>query len=668
VRRRSLEFGLLLFGAAFVAVVLFSFRPGSGTRSATARQDVPAPRDVGPATTLSSGFDFTESVKGKPLFRIRAKKTAGFGDGLAPGGTPQLYAGEGITLTVYPEEGSPVTVESERAEYDSRSQSATLEGNVRWNDGKGALAETGKVIFESASRMLTAPGSIHFAREAMDLKARSAKYAVGERVLHLAGPIEGAGGKGALAKLSADSGLYREEEGSIELEGSVRADSGEGDRLACSHLRLKLSEPGGHLDWARASGGVTGTVRAERVAGKEAKPGSPESTYSGDTAIFLFDESGQIKTLTLAGAPAKAEGSDRRVTADSIELAFAGRRAVSARARGDVAVTSGVEKAFAEQGDLSFGEDGGIEGLSLAGGARLDGDGRSGRADRAVKTVSQGVWVLTGNATSSATVEQAGSRVSAPRIEIDDRKKLLRAEGGGARAVLAPSRGERANATLVGDTSRPTFAKAERMVFDENTRTATFSGGAALWQDASSLFGRDITVNDNERSVVATGNARAVLAPDPAGKRPEDRRPTVLTAGRLIYREGPKSEATAGSAAAAEVSLDGDVRAVRSGFKASGQAGKVRLSKDRKIERVELTGAVSMSDAAAGRSGQAEHALDFPGEGRTILEGSPAVVTDRDGNKVAGATLTITDRGRRVEVTAPAGGKTQTVHPTRSDR
>jgi lipopolysaccharide export system protein LptA len=285
-----------------------------------------------------------------------------------------------------------------------------------------------------------------------------------------------------------------------------------------------------------------------------------------------------------------------------------------------------------------------------------------------VKSASQGVWVLTGNAASSATVEQSGSRVSAPRIEIDDRKKLVRAEGGGARAVLAPSRGERANATLVGDSTRPTFAKAERMVFDESARTATFSGGAALWQDASSLFGRDITVNDNERSVVATGNARAVIAPDPAGKKPEDRRPTILTAGRLIYREGPKTEAAADPAKPAEVSLDGDVRAARGGFRASGQAGKVRLSKDRKVERVELTGAVSMTDAATGRSGQAEHALDFPEEGRTILEGSPAVVTDRDGNKVAGATLTITDRGRRVEVTAPTGGQTQTVHPTRSDR
>ena len=49
---------------------------------------------------------------------------------------------------------------------------------------------------------------------------------------------------------------------------------------------------------------------------------------------------------------------------------------------------------------------------------------------------------------------------------------------------------------LVGDSSRPTFGKAARMVFDDTSRVATLSGGATLWQGASSLFGDDVTLND----------------------------------------------------------------------------------------------------------------------------------------------------------------------------
>ncbi len=273
------------------------------------------------------------------------------------------------------------------------------------------------------------------------------------------------------------------------------------------------------------------------------------------------------------------------------------------------------------------------------------------------------VWILTGDARSSAAVEQTGSRVSAPRIEIDDRGKVVRAEGGGVRSVLAPSREARANATIVGDPSRPTFGKADRMVFDQTARTATLSGGAALWQGASSLFGRDVTLNDLERSVVATGDVRAILASDPSAP-PAERHPTVLTAGRLIYREG----AAGAEASPATVALDGNMTAVRGPWKTSGKSGTLWLGKDRKAEKLEISGNVALADAATGRTGQGEHAIDFPREGRTILEGSPARVSDREGNRVAGATLTITEHGRRVEVTAPEGGKTETVHQTRRDR
>src|SRR5262249_21357466 len=151
-------------------------------------------------------------------------------------------------------------------------------------------------------------------------------------------------------------------------------------------------------------------------------------------------------------------------------------------------------------GEMAFGPDGAVSGLTLVGRARLEGQNRSGHADRASEVPSEGVWLLTGGAGSSATVEQDGSRVSAPRILIDDRRKIVRAEGGDVRALLAPAHGDRANPTLVGDPSKPTYGKAARMTFDQTARTAILSGGAALWQGASSLFGKDVTLNDAERS------------------------------------------------------------------------------------------------------------------------------------------------------------------------
>ncbi len=50
-----------------------------------------------------------------------------------------------------------------------------------------------------------------------------------------------------------------------------------------------------------------------------------------------------------------------------------------------------------------------------------------------------------------------------------------------------------------------------------------------------------------------------------------------------------------------------------------------------------------------------------------MLWGTPARVTDAGGNQIAGAVLTIADRGRSVEITAPEGGKTETIHRTQRD-
>ncbi len=667
MKRRGLELLLLGFGVVFLGVVVFSFHPGSRlhSRAASSAAHVPSPRDAGPPTAFSSGFDFTESVRGKPLFRIQAKATAGFGGAAAATGVgPDVYAGEDVTLTLYPENGQPVTVESDRAEYDSRSRDAALSGNVRWRDDKGSIAETEKVVFRPAARALDMPSPLHFSKAGFDLKARSGRFDVERKVLALDGPVDGSGGtagRGPLSSLHAAAGLYTKDEGVIELSGGVTASSGQGDELASDRLVLKTEEPGGRLAWARAMGSVHGVVGAERLAGGKGE-GRP---YAGDDAAFFFDAQGALTSLTLTGSPASAEEPDRRVTARTIGLQFANGKAVTAKARGQVQVTSGAQTATADTGDLSFGEDGQVSAVTLAGQAKLRGPGRSGSADRAVQVADKNTWVLTGTSRASAVVEQDGSKVSAPRIEIDDRTRLIRAEGGGVRAVLAPAKDDRANATLVGDPSKPTFGKAERMVFDQSARTATLSGGAALWQGASSLFGRDITLNDAERSVVATGQARAVLAPDAAAKRPEQRAPTVLLASRLIYREGPKGGEAPPSG---EVSLDGDVSALQGARRANASAGTVTLGPDRRVQKVDLTGAVRLADAAAGRTAEADHATDFPIEGRTILEGNPARATDRDGSRVAGAILTITEQGRRVEITAPPGGETQTIRPTRPDR
>ncbi len=659
MNRKRAEIAILVFGAAFLLVLVVFFRSGQKVTSsarggATPGAGVPGGSpETGEATTLLSGFDYTESVGDKPLFRIRSDRTVGFGAGA--GLPPNLYALERVSLTVYPEDGPPVTVQSDRARYDDRTKAAVLTGNVRWVEPRdGALGETETIEFDPTKKLLRAPASLHFTRGTFDVTASSGAYDLTTRTLSLAGPIRGSGtgqGSGGLSAISGDSGEYRRDEGVVLLKGNVKASSAKGDWVTADRMLLKFSPEGNSAEWARAFSSVRGAL-APAAGGLVRK-------YSADEGALFFDLSGDVRSISLKGAPAVVEEPGRRIAGRTLDMDFAGGQPTAARANGDVRLHSDQGVAQSEKGSAVFAPSGGFQTLDLEGSVRLEGQGRKASANRVVDVPDRGVWILTGTREKPATVEEGGSRVSATRIEIDRNRETLSAEGQ-ARAVFLAEKDRPARASsFLGDASRPTYGKGERIVLDRRTRLVTLSGGASLWQGSSSLFGDDITLNDAARTAVAVGKVRAVLtraaAPNAAAGTKEE--PAVVSARRLTYRESESNAV-----------FEDAVTVTRGTWRASGDRGVAFFGKDRKLEKVELSGGVSLADRATGRTATADRAIDHPEEGRTVLHGSPARVSDADGNRVAGSTLTITGRGKNVEVTAPTGGRTETIHQTKAER
>ncbi|MGH9399183.1 MAG: LPS export ABC transporter periplasmic protein LptC [Thermoanaerobaculia bacterium] len=657
--RRRIELAVLAFGAAFAAAVALSLLSGKGVRPSAAppKRSASAASEGGQPTTILSGFDYTETVRGKPAFRIRAERAVGFGP--AAGLAPERYALERVALTLHTENGAPLTVLADRADYDTRTKAALLRGNVRWSDEKGAIGETETVAYHPQTRLLEAPQKVHFSQGSFDVLASSGRYDVARRATLLSGPVRGSAtgqGTGGLSSVAADAAAYRKDEQVIDLEGNVSASGRQGDRLQCDRLLVKTTPDGKRLEWARAMGGVRGRIAS--AVGLTPTAGAPATNltardYSGQLGVLLFGQDGEARSMSLTGHPATVVEAARRVSAETIDLDLEAGRPVAARAQGGVLFESPPNRAAAGRASIAYGPDGQMSSLELSGNVQLWGDQKSGTADQAVQVPSRGVWLLTGGAASSATVTSGGSKLSAPRIEIAEKRRDVAAEGG-ARAVFTPEKDRAAAATPLGDPARPTYGKASRIVLDDASHLATLSGAAFLWQDASSLSADDITLNDAERMLTATGSVRAVMPAPVSSQGPGKGDTAVVTARRLVYRE-----------AASTAVFDGGVVATRGSWRASAAAGTVFLDRQRKVEKVELAGDVSLLDAGAGRSGRADRAIDFPKEDRTILEGTPARATDSQGNRVAGATLTITQRGRRVEVTAPEGGKTEILHRTK---
>ncbi len=654
MRIRRLDLVVLGCGILFAAVLAFSFRPGrrpaSGRRGGSqAAGSSEAGR--GQATTLLDGFDFTESVAGKPLLRIRADRTIGYGPGA--GLAPDLYSGEKVTLTVYPDDGAPVTVHSDRGEYDERTREARLWGNVRWSDEESSLAETEEILFHPSRHTLEAPRPVHFTRGSIDLTAPSARYDLSEKAVRFAGPIEGVGlgaDSGGLSKLSARQGVFRREAGLLELD-NVDGKSKTGDRYGADRLTVKTGPSGGRTEWARGTGNVRGILApAPSAAGPQR--GSVERQYSGDESLLTFDAAGKPHSLSLTGTPALLSEPARRLTAPQIAVTFEDGRPASASASGGVRVEGERGHAEAEKATLGFSAQGEAQNVALEGSVKMNADGRTGDAARAVELDASGLWLLTGDAFHSARVTSGGSRLSADRIEMDRARQQVRGTGR-ARAVLGADPQRPHAVTFVGDPNRPSYAKADRIVLDDESHLAVLSGAASLWQDDSSLFADDITLSDADKTVNAVQNVRAVLAPERPPKTGE-RAASTVTARRLLYRDTDRSGR-----------FEGGVTVTRgSGWRASGGESTAWLGKDRGVDCMEISGDVDLSDRAAGRTARAEKAVDYPKQGKTVLWGAPARVTDSGGNQVAGAILTIFDRGRSVEITAPEGGKTETIHRT----
>lgn len=669
------EIFVLLSAIFFAALLVYSFRPGRRPTAGGKDHAVPAPgSDVrGQATTLLNGFDFTEESGGKPTMRIKADRTIGYGPGA--GLAPDNYSGEKVALTLYPDDGSPVTVLADRGTYDERTREARLEGNVRWSDEQGSLAETTLGLFHAATHTLEAPHAVHFVRGSIDLTAPSARYDLLEKALHLAGPIQGAGGgsdSAGLSKMTARSGIYRREPGILELE-AFDGSSVSGDRYAADHVTVKTGGSGGRTEWVKGVGGVRGILAPGHAAANGGSKTPVERQYSGDESMLLLDTEGKPRSLVFTGAPALLMDPARRLTAPKVEMTFEDGRIASAKGSGGVRVDGEDGHADAERGSVGFNREGDAENVVLEGSVRIDSDGKKGDGVRAVELDAKGLWLLTGDATHSARVESGNSKLSADRIELDRPRRQVRGQGH-ARAVLGPDAQKKTGTvTFIGDPKKPSYAKADRIVLDDAAQTAVLSGAASVWQEDSSLFADDITLSDAEKSVIAVQNVRAVLAPDRNAKTADkpaekpgrktadkaaeaaaDKSASVVTARRLLYRETERTGR-----------FEGGVVVTRgAGWRATGGESTAWLAEERGVDCMEISGDADLVDRTVGRTAKADKIVDYPKQGKSVLWGAPARVTDASGNKVAGAVLTIFDRGGSVEVTAPEGGKTETIHKT----
>ena len=654
-----------IFGASAVltGILVFSFRrvPRASRQPAPAPAGIAAPEGAGHPTTVLSGFDYAQTSAGRPKFQVHADRTVGF----APSaGLPSTWYGlQAVLLTLYSEEGAPLKIQSDAAEYDPRTKAMHMKGNVVMRDVSGTIVRTANVDYDPVPDMLRIPGPVDMVRGRIHGHASSAVYSNRSRELELAGPVTAEGTAAPASPFStlrSDRGVYRRVPGEIELDGHVQGTHGS-DRFSSDSLILHLASDD-HVDRARATGTLEGSI-AGGASGQ-----APE-IFAADTGTLDFDAAGKLERILLNGAPAKilatptaADPGSRQIQAAAITLDYEQDLLRHATAEGNVDMERDTRNARGEPIHETIRSDSMAAAFSSGGTvetARFEG--------RVVATTPDAIAhapaAAFAAASDSMTFLAAGgvdAEVSAPRGKVVARRIELFSAGSrlvatdAARAYLRPSSENRGLPEFLSSSKKPTRAKGDRIELDNAAKTATFTGSAAIWQESSSLFADRIQLFDVDRSAAAQGHVRTI-ARDAASASDKLVPLSTVTSERMRYSESNRT-----------AHFEERVVATRGPQVARGETADSRFNDKNQVEQTILTGHVKFSDPATGRKGSGDRAEDEPQAGVTTLFGDPAVALDGAGNRISAAVLTFRRNSGLVEARARDGQKIESVYQTRS--
>ena len=562
----SLAFGAALSRSWCGAVLAcrIPFRTGAAATAAGRKGAAGpgGPRPAGQATAVLSGFDYTETVARQAGLPDPVGAHGRLRPGRGP--APDRYALEKVALTLYPEDGAPVRSTPSAATTTAARTRRVLTGNVRWIDERGALGETEIVVFHPQTRMLEAPKPVHLLAGILRCSRRApGRYDVAKREARLEGPIDGQRRRRGDGRPDSHSrrerAVYRATRRRSSSRAACRPSPQTGDRLgvrpAVSSRRDRDGKP--PRMGARLRQRARTRSRPRACRGRQARAAGSEAgaaaTTTGDAGPSpLRSPTDEATSLALVGHPALGRGGERRVEADAIDLELDRRASLPPRApRARSTSTARPNRAESrERRCVAYGRATERSPRSSSTGAfASSGDGKPARPRRRSRSAERGVWVLTGQPGGSASVERGrleDLRCRRSRSETQRARRRRRRE---ERApCFAPEKGRAAAASPLGETAKPTYGKAARIVSTTQARLAMLSGAATLWQDASSSIGR--RHHDQRRRAharppsadvraVRLASARRAHADEgpAAGRRPSRRRRRSITSRRLSYRD-----------------------------------------------------------------------------------------------------------------------------------
>jgi LPS export ABC transporter protein LptC/lipopolysaccharide transport protein LptA len=637
---RILRVALPIAFVAFVLLLILSWDRSDASRNDAAAQPVTStqrPEDKAQAEAIA--FEDVQTIGGRVVARIRARRVVGFKSGWS--------TLEGVQITMYRPSDLTYELTSPSAQYNSETKEADVKGGVRLTSSDGIEVQTAEMHFENGR--LTNRIPVQFRVDqwngkggALDMNVRTETLRLHQKVSATLQPSKP--GEVPLT-LSGDEAVFRREANDVTFTEGVVAERG-ADRFKADRVFGRFTQDRSRLV------SLEGHDNIDIILAENPSPGEDlggRKRITGDRFFGEFTPEGVLSAINVVGdgraAHAVLDGPPKRnIDASHFRATVAGRALRELKAEGNVKMVELGEvrrQVTVDRATISFDA-----GQNRAASAFLDGNFKyrdpetQASSIRAHYDIANDRILLTASPGFDPTVITDGQTLKAKQIEFSPKAGTAMATGEVIAELVSKDGGPSADATNLFPAGKPVFVNSDVLVMRQANNTANFSGNVKAWQDTNTIFASELQLQGVGQTITARGNVRTVLYNVESQPR---KIPLRSKSEELIARRNERQVQLLG-----DVTIEDETRTV------SAEKATLFFDQQRKIERLEAQDEVVLVEKATNRKGTGDRAVYIMKEKMAYLHGTPATATEPQGS-LSGQQIVFDISRNRVQVLSPTG-------------
>ncbi|HEX2060219.1 MAG TPA: LPS export ABC transporter periplasmic protein LptC, partial [Thermoanaerobaculia bacterium] len=511
---RALRIALPILFVAFIVFIVVSWDRSAGRTGRTATDPVTSTqRPDDKPQAVATTFRDVQTVGGRVVSEIVAERVVAFESGWT--------TLEGVTLTIYRENGLTYVIACPQAQFNSQTKEAEAKGGVRVTSSDGIEIRTAEIRYDGVRLTNDIPVEFKVDRwegraGALDLDVPGETLKLHKSVVANMAPLPVNAPPGTPPEtpmtIRGTESLFKRTENTVEFRDQVQMTRG-AESVKANFMIGRFTHD------RRQMIGLEGNGAVEIVMAANAMPGEDlggRKTVTCDAFNTEVGPDGKINAINAIAAQnmvhAVLDGPPQRdIVARSLRVALANRAVSEIKADWQVVMKElGAEprQINAEHVTVSFDQaTRRARSAYLEGAFRYSDPKNTASAFRANYDIIGDRILLTTDPGWQATVVADGQTLKAKQIEFSPRAQTARATGSVIAQLVSKGKagGPTADATNLFPTGKPVFVNSDELVMRQAQKTAHFTGNVRAWQENNTLLANELQVLGNGDTMTAHG-------------------------------------------------------------------------------------------------------------------------------------------------------------------